>query len=80
MQDENGTTDFNELMRELGESGGSSRLVLYLFDLLYLDGLDLRRATLIERKQLLSELLAPLDPDGAVRFSEHLEIDGAEMR
>ena len=75
-----GKVDFNELERELAKSGGSSRLVLYLFDLLYLDGLDLRRATLVERKQVLAELLAPLDPDGAVRLSEHLEIDGAELR
>jgi bifunctional non-homologous end joining protein LigD len=54
--------------------------VLYLFHLLYLDGLDLRRVTLIERKQVLAELPAPLDEDGAVRLSEHLEIDSAEMR
>jgi bifunctional non-homologous end joining protein LigD len=75
-----GKADFNELERELGKSGGSSALVLYLFDLIYLDGLDLRRVTLIERKQVLAELLAPLDPDGAVRLSEHLEVDGAELR
>ena len=79
-QSVDGKADFNELERELGVSGGSSALVLYLFDLLYLDGLDLRRATPIERKQVLAELLAPLDPDGAVRLSEHLEIDGAELR
>jgi bifunctional non-homologous end joining protein LigD len=80
VEGEDGKPDFNELERELGMSAGSSRLVLYLFDLLYLDGLDLRRATLIERKQVLAELLAPLDPNGAVRLSEHLEIDGAELR
>jgi ATP-dependent DNA ligase len=64
-----GGTDFNELERELGRKGGSSRLVFYVFDLLYLDGLDLRRAPLIERKAVLADLMAPLDPGGPVKFS-----------
>jgi bifunctional non-homologous end joining protein LigD len=44
-----GGTDFNELERELNKKGGSDNLVFYAFDLLYLDGLDLREAALLER-------------------------------
>jgi hypothetical protein len=40
----------------------------YAFDLLYLDGYDLRRVDLEQRKNLLSQILAPSD---LVHFSEH---------
>ena len=42
-------------------------VVFYVFDLLYLDGHDLRGAPLIERKRLLKEVLQPND---VVRYSE----------
>jgi len=48
--------------------------VYYVFDLLYLDGLDLRAARLIERKRVLQLLLANVG--GAVRVSDHLVGDG----
>ena len=35
----------------------TARLIYYAFDLLYLDGYDLRGAQLVERKQLLEALL-----------------------
>jgi bifunctional non-homologous end joining protein LigD len=80
VQREGGATDFNELEREISKKGGSPRLVFYVFDLLHLDGLDLRRAPLIDRKAVLADLLATLDPGEPVKFSEHLETDGAAMR
>jgi bifunctional non-homologous end joining protein LigD len=80
VQGEHGGTDFNELERELGKKGGSNKLVFYVFDLLYLDGLDLRGATLIQRKDVLRELLSTLDPGERIKYSEHLEGDGAELR
>lgn len=43
---------------------------LYLFDLLYLDGYDLRRATLAERRKLLETTLHPADP---IRLSQTFE-------
>lgn len=53
-----------------------TRLVYYAFDLLYLDGFDLRGAALIERKRVLRDLLARHGSD-RVLFCEHLENDGA---
>src|ERR1700728_1230044 len=45
----------NELRRK------SNKLVLYAFDLLYLNGFDLRKAPLLERKALLRKLIAKTD-------------------
>jgi bifunctional non-homologous end joining protein LigD len=70
---ENGGTDFGALESELKQSG-SNRIAFYAFDLLYLDGLDLRRAALVDRKALLELLL-----DGVpypIVYSDHMEGDG----
>jgi bifunctional non-homologous end joining protein LigD len=74
-----GLPDFQALRRELGNPE-SGRLVYHAFDLLHLNGKDLRPATLLERKRVLKSLLqqAPntlvyvsfLDGDGAQIF-EH---------
>src|SRR3954454_14275896 len=72
----NGVPDFQQLRRELGKQK-SPRVRYHAFDLLYLDGYDLRAATYVERKRLLQGLL-----DGApetLMFVEGLEADGAEV-
>jgi bifunctional non-homologous end joining protein LigD len=68
-----GHSDFHALEQDLG-AGRSDRFVFYAFDLLHLDGLDLRSATLLDRKQVLAELLA--DAAEPIRYSEHVEADG----
>jgi bifunctional non-homologous end joining protein LigD len=50
-----GTTDFSVLQNEL--RGKSNRLVMIAFDLLYLNGQDLRKLPLIERKAHLKKLI-----------------------
>jgi bifunctional non-homologous end joining protein LigD len=54
-------------------------LVYYAFDLLYLNGLDLRRAPLIGRKQALQGLLQGQEDNGPLRYSEHLEGSGIDI-
>ena len=76
VQTDDGRSDFHELERDLG-AGRSDRFIYYGFDLLYLDGLDLREATLLDRKEVLAELLS--DAPQPIRLSEHLEADGAEV-
>jgi bifunctional non-homologous end joining protein LigD len=71
-----GRSDFHALERELG-SGRSDSFVYYAFDLLYLDGFDLRGASLIDRKKVLAELLAGVR--GAIQLSGHTTADGAEV-
>jgi bifunctional non-homologous end joining protein LigD len=68
-----GTTDFSVLQNEL--KGHSTKIVMVAFDLLYLNGYDLRRLPLIERKAHMKKLIADTD----VQFSESFEIDGPAM-
>ena len=71
-----GASDFSALQADLG-AGRSDRFFFYLFDLLYLDGEDLRRRPLVERKERLAALLEGAgDP---LRLSEHFEEDGEVM-
>src|SRR6476620_2988660 len=53
--------------------------VLYAFDVLYLDGRDLRRKTMEARRAALVSMLSMCAPGGAVRFSEHVEGLGEAM-
>jgi bifunctional non-homologous end joining protein LigD len=55
--------------------GGKGQYVFYAFDLLYLDGRDLRELPLIERKAALAKLIPAPD---VVRYSEHFD-DGAGL-
>lgn len=48
----------------------------YVFDIVHMDGFDLREAPLGARKDLLREVLAPLGKSRRVRFSEHVQGDG----
>lgn len=68
-----GTTDFSVLQNEL--KGKSTRIVMVAFDLLYLNGYDLRKLPLVERKALLKKLVDKTE----IQFSESFEVDGREM-
>jgi bifunctional non-homologous end joining protein LigD len=65
----NGTTSFQMLQNVLN-NGKQEELVFYAFDLLYLDGYDLRGVPLAERKEALRALLA--GAGDRVRFSDHV--------
>jgi bifunctional non-homologous end joining protein LigD len=68
-----GNTDFSVLQNEL--KGRSKKIVLAGFGVLYLNGNDLRRLPLFERKALLKKIIAETD----VQFSESFEVDGSAM-
>ena len=68
-----GTTDFSVLQNEL--KGQSTSIVLVAFDLLYLNGRDLRKLPLFQRKTELKKIIAGTD----VQFSESFEIEGREI-
>jgi bifunctional non-homologous end joining protein LigD len=70
---ENGTTDFSVLQNEL--KGKSNRIVLVAFDLLFLNGYDLRGLPVHQRKAHLKKLISDTD----VQFSESFDVDGREM-
>jgi bifunctional non-homologous end joining protein LigD len=69
----NGTTDFSVLQNEL--KGKSTKIALVAFDLLYLNGYDLRKLPLIERKKHLKKIIDGTD----LQFSESFEVDGPDM-
>lgn len=70
---DDGRTSFAELTRALG--GPRRRdLVFMAFDLLHMDGRDLRGVPLVERKQALQRLCAGADP--ALRYCDHVVGDG----
>jgi bifunctional non-homologous end joining protein LigD len=50
----------------------NARLVYYVFDLLYLNGLDISELPLVDRKLLLKELLSTLEADSPIIFSDHI--------
>ena len=71
----NGISSFADLQRALSE-GHDSRLFYQVFDLLYLNGWDLRPCRLLDRKKLLAALS---DWNGMLRYSDHLVGEAIEM-
>ncbi|WP_377848987.1 non-homologous end-joining DNA ligase [Bosea sp. UC22_33] len=77
--DERGASDFGALQKALGGRGGkrfASEARLYAFDLLYLNGHDLRDQPLTERREMLADVLRA-KPHGSIGLSEEINADGA---
>ncbi|HEU4469666.1 MAG TPA: DNA ligase D [Flavisolibacter sp.] len=71
---ESGRPDFNGIQQWHKKKKG--QLVYYLFDLLWLDGIDLTGQPLLLRREILKQLI----PDsGAIRFSDHIEEVGIDF-
>jgi bifunctional non-homologous end joining protein LigD len=72
-----GASDFSALQQALSE-GQAKKFLYYAFDLLYLDGYDLRELPLLSRKETLEQLLkSARDP---LRYSAHFVEDGELIR
>ena len=69
-----GTTSFSALQ---GHGDAPAELVYFAFDLLHLDGEDLMRLPLLERKARLEALLRDAPP--VLRFSGHVLGNGARV-
>ncbi len=74
VEDDKGASNFSLLQTDL-KDGRSDRFVYYVFDLLYLDGRDLREQPLLERKAALQRLLGPKE-SGPIRYVEYFDKDG----
>jgi bifunctional non-homologous end joining protein LigD len=70
----NGVTSFQALQRRADKA---VPLVYFVFDLLHLDGWDLRQVRLEERKEVLRRLLE--NAPEALRFSDHVRGQGPEL-
>ncbi|RWB91165.1 MAG: DNA ligase D [Mesorhizobium sp.] len=71
-----GLPDFQALESELGNSN-STKVLFFAFDLLHLNGRDLRQQPLIERKAALQDLLEEAAP--TLTYAEHLELTGKDV-
>jgi bifunctional non-homologous end joining protein LigD len=70
----NGLSDFGSLQNWRSEADGD--LVYFVFDLLWLDGEDLRRKQLHERKEMLRSIIPE---NGIIRFSDSFDVKGTEF-
>ncbi|HEU4497583.1 MAG TPA: DNA ligase D, partial [Flavobacterium sp.] len=73
VEDENGKSGFQLLQDFEGNKQG--KLKMYVFDILYFNGYDLRRLDLVKRKKILKAILPKLD---SVVFSSHTVGHGIE--
>jgi bifunctional non-homologous end joining protein LigD len=78
VEDDAGFSGLNNLQADL-KAGRQDRFRYFVFDLMYCEGYDLTKATLIDRKALLQTIVTKLSPSSPIRFSEHLETDGPTM-
>jgi bifunctional non-homologous end joining protein LigD len=81
--DENGKPSFQHLQNFTGfgtkpalKGVALPPLNFFAFDLLYLNGYDLRKAALIDRRRLLASILMPSE---TVRYSDHFAGKGEEL-
>lgn len=77
VEDETGASSFVRLVAAL-DAGSSDEMRYVAFDILYLDGVDLRAGTLLKRKELLSALLDRAKSP-VLRYSEHITGPGDAM-
>ena len=73
-----GVSSFSLLQQAL-KAGDDGRMVFYVFDLMYLDGQDLRTRPLEERKAALAKITKRLPKDASVRFSQSIEGKGSDL-
>jgi bifunctional non-homologous end joining protein LigD len=83
--DDEGRSSFSLMQQRTGVGEGGRRIrrtrddipiVYYVFDLLYLDGYDLMRADLEQRKQLLASIITRT---GLLRYSDHYVGQGTAL-
>jgi DNA ligase D-like protein (predicted ligase) len=73
--DPDGRPNFHEMHSRM--AWNAEQLAFVAFDILYLDGVDLRSTPLIERKAKLWNLVKPAK--GIIQYSDHVEGGGADF-
>src|SRR5712692_3259108 len=82
--DEQGRPSFSLMQQRTGFRPGGHRIpgraglpvLYYVFDLIYVDGYDLRRVNLEQRKQALAQIVTSGD---VVRYSDHFPANGKAL-
>ena len=80
IEDANGVSNFSALQNALSDDHGrvAKEAIFFAFDLLYLEGHDLRPLPLDERKARLAGVVKA-GTTGHLRLSEHIEAEGEAM-
>jgi len=73
--DNAGRTDFH-LLRTYSNKTHSTKLVYYVFDILELEGYDLRKLTLLQRKEILKKVLPR---SYRILYSDHIVEKGSKL-
>jgi bifunctional non-homologous end joining protein LigD len=76
VQNGDGASDFEALSSAMRRQPHS--IILYAFDLLHLDGKDLRQQALTERRAMLKQLVG-VDEQSRIQFSDEFDGDGAAL-
>ena len=76
--DHEGRTNFSDLQAAFQEPRQQS-LTYFAFDLLHLNGHNLRNLPLLQRKAILTDLLSSTEPGSPIRLSEHIAGRGVEI-
>ena len=75
--DSKGRASFQKLQQAM--KTGDAGFVFHVFDLIYLDGFDLTRVPLRERKNILATLFESVPAKSPLRYSDHVEGNGAKF-
>ena len=75
--DPSGRASFQRLQQSI--KGAGTGLIYHIFDLIYVEGFSLTRTPLRDRKRVLAELIEPLGDSGRLRYSDHIEGNGAQF-
>lgn len=78
VMDSRGHTSFQKLQQAMGRRGETA-FIFEVFDLVCLDGFNLMKSPLSERKRLLKSLIDSADRSVALLYSDHVEGNGAEV-
>jgi bifunctional non-homologous end joining protein LigD len=75
--DSKGRASFQKLQQAM--KTGDAGFIFHVFDLIYLDGFNLTRTPLRMRKSLLETLFESVPAKSPLRYSDHVEGDGAKF-
>ncbi len=75
--DAKGRASFQKLQQ--GLKVGDAGFILHVFDIIYLDGFNLTRTPLRERKEILAGLFADISEKSPLRYSDHMEGNGLDF-
>src|SRR6476660_9692464 len=76
--DPSGRASFQRLQQSINKNSGTG-LVFHIFDLIYVEGFSLTQTPLSERKRVLAELLEGSGAGSVLRYSDHIEGNGAQF-